>query len=431
VRNLARFLVFAGCAARIVAAQDERPEVALLRRITNHALQELSHLPDCTCLETLERSHRPAGITGRPRALDTVRMEILYTSGHELYASPGDARWEQNPTVFPAAGLIGNGPFALYLRSIFATNDAVFTDRGAEQVAGRQAVRYDFQVPRMVSGHMVTVPGGRGIVGLKGAFWADPVSLDLLRLEIHADDIPVDLPVFALTSIVNYARVRIGEQNVLLPQSADLDLVEDNGRENRDAIEFTHCRAFHAESDLHFEAPPPIVANPPPASFSGTALGHPISEGTLPPGLPMVITLTTPVTAEAAVGTLIHGKVSGAIRLRGQELVPDGALVRGRIRRLERFSDASSDYYILGLEFNEIELRESVLRFFADLQKIESPGVEWLWSTSSTTTHRRVTATESTYLPDLPGVGAFFVRGTTVNFPAGSRLTWKTRALTR
>ena len=167
MRNLARFLVFAGCAARIVAAQDERPEVALLRRITNHALQELSHLPDCTCLETLERSHRPAGITGRPRALDTVRMEILYTSGHELYASPGDARWEQNPTVFPAAGLIGNGPFALYLRSIFATNDAVFTDRGAEQVAGRQAVRYDFQVPRMVSGHMVTVPGGRGIVGLK------------------------------------------------------------------------------------------------------------------------------------------------------------------------------------------------------------------------------------------------------------------------
>ena len=431
MRGRAGFLLLAGCVARVVATQAPGSDDALLRRITNHVLQELSHLPDCTCLETLERSHKPAGSTGRLRALDTVRMEILYTSGRELYASPGDARWEENPSAFPAAGLVGNGPFALYLRSVFATNDAVFTDRGAQRFAGRQAVRYDFQVPRMVSGHMVTVPGGSGIVGLKGSFWADPVSLDLLRLELHADDIPVDLPLFALTSIVNYARVRIGGQEVLLPQSADMHLVEDNGRENQDAIEFTHCRSFHTASDLHFEAPPPIVANPPPASFSSTALGRPTTEGTLPPGLPIVITLTTPVTAEAAVGALIEGKVSGAVRLRGQDLVPDGAPVRGRIRRLERFSDASGDYYILGLEFNEIELRDSVLRFFADLQKIDSPGVEWLWSTSITTTHRRTTTIESTHLPDLPGVGAFFVRGPNLNFPAGSRLTWRTRALTR
>lgn len=416
-------------------AQPPDPADPLLAQITAQVLQQVAQLPDCTCLETLTRHHRPPGDPGPVRPLDTVRLEVLYLDGKELFSSPGETRWERNPAAFTAAGMIGNGIFALYLRVVFATGDAEFRKRGTELVEGRQAWRYDFQVPRLVSGQTLTVVGGKGSVGLKGSFWADVASLDLVRLELHADDIPADLPVFDFTVKLVYARVAIAERQVLLPQSGEVRLALTTGREDRDFLEFTHCQSFRAETSMVFEAPPPLVANPPPAAFTSTVVGQPLAMSNLPVGLRLAVTLTTPVQADTPVGAALQGRVAGAVRLQGKPLVPDGALVHGRLRRLDRFSDASGDYWIVGVEFIEIELPGVRFRFIADLEDVQAAGLEWQWSTSNTSVQRgrrrSVTTTQSTYLPDLPGVGAFFVRGTQFVLPAGARLIWKTRDLDR
>src|ERR1700680_4369505 len=77
-------------------AQDLPPEVLLLSRVRRHIKEELQRLPNISCLETVQREHKPA--RGKVEPLDTVRLEVL-TNGHkELFASPGDRNlWVQHP----------------------------------------------------------------------------------------------------------------------------------------------------------------------------------------------------------------------------------------------------------------------------------------------------------------------------------------------
>ena len=61
-------------------------------------------------------------------------------------------------------------------------------------------------------------------------------------------------------------------------------------------------------------------------------------------------------------------------------LVPAGASVRGRIRRLERASDGGK-YYVVGLEFTHIETSLGTARFYANLQDLEKrPNVKLILS---------------------------------------------------
>ena len=74
-------LVFAALAAMIAPGQELAPEVLLLARAKALLRQNLARLPDCTCLETLQRFYTPAGKSQTMRPLDTVRLEVLYSGG--------------------------------------------------------------------------------------------------------------------------------------------------------------------------------------------------------------------------------------------------------------------------------------------------------------------------------------------------------------
>jgi len=82
--------------------QDLPPGVLLLSRIKRHIKEELQHLPNVTCLETVQREFQPA--RGKARHLDTIRLEILSDGKQELYASPGDAGLRRiTRSLMPAA----------------------------------------------------------------------------------------------------------------------------------------------------------------------------------------------------------------------------------------------------------------------------------------------------------------------------------------
>jgi len=123
-----------------------------------------------------------------------------------------------------------------------------FTYRGPEELGGRAAVRYDFRVRTLVSGYTISIPEATGRVGMKGSFWVHKDSLDLLRLVIHADDIPDTLPIADAITTIDYGRVRIGDSDLLLPQTADFLLAETSGIANRNITDFTQCRSFSAQS---------------------------------------------------------------------------------------------------------------------------------------------------------------------------------------
>jgi hypothetical protein len=418
------------------APQDLPPGVLLVSRVKARVKEQIAHMPQYTCLETFERSRKRDGPKGELRSQDTVRLEVLFTGRKEFFDSPGGRDFkEENPRVFVGSGLIGNGMFAGHLQTLFVSDQGLFTYRGEEPLAGRPAAKWDFRVPFLSSLYTITTPSGSAVVSMKGTFWADPVTFDLIRLEVRADEIPLVLQVNDAITTVEYARTRIGQTDVLLPQTGELRLLGTSGEEAIDRFEFTHCRSFQAETSISFDQPD-AVAKPAKAAAATPNRAAPnlARELSFPGGLTVTIALAAAVTDRAAVGELIEGRVAGNVLFQGKTIIPDGAAVHGRIRRMERYSDMGG-YFTLGFEFTEIEAGGASTRFFAGLDSAGPlAGFEWSLSsgTSSTVdTRGRITQIEHQIVtgPALPGVGTFFMRGAHFEIPKGWKMVWKTQAL--
>jgi hypothetical protein len=441
--SLSNFMLLGGL---VLPAQDLPPGVLTLSRIRAHVQQTVDQLPDCTCIENIARYHKPAGKELKP--LDTVVLQILFSGNKELFASPGDTRWGANPSEFIGSGMIGNGLFALHLRAVFLNNQSVIKYHGMDSIDGRTTARYDFSISRMMSGFHITRGGASAVVGTSGSFWADPETYDLRRLEFHADDLPLELLYSEFSTAIYYERVRIGESDVLLPQEADLRAVDFDGAESRDLIEFTHCQGFRTDSTLHFGAD----EGPSAAGAAAPSLKPIEAESTLPPDLRITVALTAPIDEHAAVGSLLEGKVVGSVMQKKKVLVPDGALVKGRIRRLERHADEDKsigDYFTIALEFMGVELGGQNVRFYAELQDVDSgSGVQmtlaggrteqktWISTSHELASPRAVSEETRTsrvriVTPTIPGVGTFFIRGSHFTLPAGFKTVWKTQLFPR
>src|ERR1035441_1926769 len=183
-------IVLAGMGlAWAAAAQGLPPGALLLSRVKAHTREQLARLPNCSCLETVRRDEKPAGGVMGP--LDTIRLEVLYSDHHELYASPGDRRFGDNnqPADFVAGGTTSNGHFALYLSEIAGEGSLSYEYKGEESLSGRRLARYDYRVPVSMSGNTITMPEGRGTTGIKGSFWADPATYDIVRINAEAAEI--------------------------------------------------------------------------------------------------------------------------------------------------------------------------------------------------------------------------------------------------
>ena len=427
VRLTVRIVIGGLGLAWAAAAQDLPPGTLLLARVKTHMREELARLPNCSCLETVRRDHQPAG--GRMAPLDTVRLEVLYSDRRELYTSPGERSFGDNqPVDFVGSGTIGNGHFALYLSGVINDYGLSYEYQGEELLSGRRLARYDYRVPVGASGSTIHLPEGSGTVGMKGSFWVDPATYDIVRIAMEAEEIPLTLPILAHTNSIDYAHTNLGGTGFLLPQSADSRLVRFSGEESRNHIEFTHCHLYGAQSSVSFGASGGLP------QFGASSVLEMNRE--LLPALQVVIKVSTRITEKTAVGTLIEGKVEGNVLRKKSVLIPDGSPVRGRVRRLEWY-DEQGGYYVVALEFTDIEAAGTRYRFFADLEGTDGlPGLRQVIRTlkqekSVQPDGARVNldTIEIVSLPDLPGVGSFFVQAPRLDIPPGFRMTWKTRAL--
>jgi hypothetical protein len=224
--------------------------------------ETLEHQPDYTCLETVERTYRTAG-SRKPHLDDTLRLEVALVGGREMFAWPGEKTFEETDLrkMIPT-GTFGNGNFALHERSVFLGRVASFEYRGQEIVEGASGPleRYDFHVPRALSGYTIRVGDRSGVAGYHGSFWAEKQTLDVRRLEVIAEEIPADLGVTAASDRVDYARVPIGTGEFLLPVASELRMSDAYGIDNENHVRFSACRQYHGESTLRFDdaaaAPP-------------------------------------------------------------------------------------------------------------------------------------------------------------------------------
>ena len=395
-----RRLEIAALLSMTAALAGELPEsVIQLARVKSEVTRWLEHLPNYTCLVTVQRTaqSRP-GRAFNP--VDTMWYDIAHSDGRELFAWPGSRRFAERPiTTAITYGVISDGEFALHANTVFAGGYSTIRFHRIEALNGRDTLRWDFVIPLFGSGWTITNAGREAHVSSHGSFWIASESLELMRLEVHADGIPPDFPDTAAITTMDYGRVRIAARDVLLPQTATLVLDERSGARNRNIMEFSHCRQYAGESSLKFDVEHSQ------ASFDGPTES---AEGELPAGVSLRLQLSDSIDSRTAtVGDPVKAVlVSDAIQ-QGMTLVPRDATLRGRLRGIDRRMGPPVQY-VIEVEFIELEFSGKRMRFFGDLKRLEG-SVNGL---------RRIARSS------IPGTATLVFEGSSFQLPKGTVMLW-------
>ncbi len=359
VRGLALLCATLTC----VAQSDVPPAVLQLSRIKQQMADHLSHIANLTCLQTISRSRGDR--TGRMMKNDTLRLEVALVDGKELFSRLGADKFEDRGIgEFGAGGAIESGLFASLAHCVFMQKWPTYRYSGEEVLRSRRAVRYNYEVPLLGSGYEMRIGGQQAVVGFSGSFWADAETLEVMRLVVNADDIPVRLKIVKAAQSIDYGRVRLNETDFLLPQRAEMDLEELSGGESRNHTEFSHWLQYVGESTLVFDDP---------ISKGGSANQSKLQ---LPSGMILSTRLETEISSDRAlVGDRITATVEQDARWKQKVIVPAGATLEGRIRAIEK-PTATSGGFTLALEFSELQSAGRHTRFFARLSEVKSSSGE-------------------------------------------------------
>jgi hypothetical protein len=414
-------LVWAGSA---VAAPDDLPrEVLLLAHFKQHIRRILAQVPNYTCLQTIERSVLDRHQTVF-KPVDVVLLEVSEVGEKELFAWPGAHRFdERDLSSFASGGLMGNGIFALLARSVFVNDISTIQYSRDEEIAGRPVACFRFAIPAAWSGYTLRANGASAVVRLNGSFWIDPASLELVRLEARADEIPPELGIERTVTVIDYAPMRIGDSEVLLPQGAHMLMELIGGEARRNEILFSHCHEYLTASSIRFDMPDthaPVSAPSP-------------RQVDLPAGLTVSIELETAIDSTTAhIGDLLRGHVLNDVRRKGKTIIiPKGAVVTGRIRGMER--SPSGPAYDLTIELGDLEWENSRAPFYGELLAKGSAGADHAFLNSPNISGQGMAATpppqthvEAVHATQIPGTAVLHLTGERFRIAAGFRMTWRT-----
>jgi hypothetical protein len=391
------------------SAEETPRDVLQLARVRAHMSDVLTRLPNYTCLQSIERSRRSA--SGRTQLIDLVRLEVALVNGNELYAWPGSKKFQDTKIIdMVKGGAIGSGNFALHAKAVFQSSSPRFIYVGERILEdGRKTLRWNYVVPLPLSGFTLRVLPHEETVGYYGSFWADASSLDVVRLEVRADDIPRQLRIETTADAMEYKRVTIGEEDFLLPAHSELRMTGLDGVENINRTTFSGCKQFAGESTISFDDPAESTADAPETER--------VLE--MPPGLPLHVSLDTPITEGAsAVGDPVTAILKKAVKLGSGLVAPKGAFLHGRIVTLRR-QDVRPTGWVVAFHFSELEWENT--RASLNAQLVTVPGLQQ--EASGSTLLRSVIAQAA------GESGTFFVPGSRLSVRRGFPMHWETRPL--
>jgi len=412
---MARCLVAGFLVAALAASANELSLSSLLPPIQHHVAEYVAGLPNYTCLETVHRFERPRRVKDF-QTIDTIKLEIAVLNGTEHFAWPGSNQFEDKdlPDLLGGGhGGLAKGDFVMHARNIFLRDQATFSSPRAEKLGDRAAIRLDYEVPVAKSNFEIRADGQKAVVGYKGSAWVDENTLQLLRISLEAENIPSKVRVRSVRSEINYAVVQLGDSQVLLPSSSKYTLQHSSRVDLSSSVEFSGCRQYAATSNLSFDDA--AIANP--------AAHDSDREAPMPAGIVMPLRLTAAIdSATAAVGDTLTAVTTRNVLVVGGIDFPAGTTVRGRIRKMERHFDPMP-YFVVGLEFNELDTGSRRIPFFAEMKNMTRvPGM-----LADGAVGMPALARMQSSLPRIPGVAAFLFTSKRVQIPKGHAMTWETK----
>ena len=321
--------------------------------------QELDRLPDYACHQTIDRFGR-FGAEKPWDKIDTLQLEVGMSNNREMYSWAGARQFQESQlSDLVGRGVAGTGHFALLARHVFLPGAGKFSYKGESEVDGRQAHEWSFEVPLAKSRYRLRTAHAEAVVAFLGTIWADTKTLDVVRMEIQAYDLPEKLALVEAGNVIRYQRVRIGDKESLLPIYSELMLVSTDGNENLNRQKLGECRQYLGEAKVSFE------------SESKEAIPAKVESATgavqLPRASVLELELAEPlVPVKAVVGQPLKIRMSRALRRDEQILLAEGSEVAARVVRLER-QETPFPLWEIGIELVSVQVGTEVVDLRATL----------------------------------------------------------------
>jgi hypothetical protein len=244
------------CFSMATAFAADKPTVedpeALLQRVRSHATEHLAQLPNYTCREVVDRLVRSGS---NWQHLDTVELEVAYVGQQEIFSRPGEAFAEQSVDKVVSGGTIGNGAFGSHIDVIFSGDVAEFKYVGTAKKDGHQTYRFDLRVPQEKSRFLVRHRSAQGMAGYQGSVWVDTETLDVVRVDFKVNRIPPHIGVRLIEESLHYKKMRIGNNDFLLPRNSELAATDDLGNHSLNMIGLDNCREYTGQSVVKYGPP--------------------------------------------------------------------------------------------------------------------------------------------------------------------------------
>jgi hypothetical protein len=250
--NFVRVLLWAvpGTLSPMGRAQTTAPDPALLDHVRARMQQNLATLPNYTCDVNIGRYWRN-GHNKRWTPYDRVQLSLTVVDRVELYGRRRGGEMQQDdPRKLVPTGTIGNGEFAAIAETLFRSDAPQFHYAGVGQIEGRAAARFDYVVPIERSKYDVTGDGRTARVPFHGSFWAAVDTLEVLRIELVADQIPAPLGLQKVSDVVEYDSVPVAGRAVLLPREGLNEIDAADGQDSLNHTKFQNCREYKGEARM-------------------------------------------------------------------------------------------------------------------------------------------------------------------------------------
>jgi len=181
--------------------------------------------------------------------MDTVREQVTFSGHQETYEVQSLNGKPVHMARSALGGNISSGEFGTMLERLFDPVSAV--DFGYERKTTLRGVAVDVFAYRVSKEHGYTLYSGNQKYesAWEGLVYADHATSAVMRISMDCFGIPVNFPVHHLNMTLDYARVKIGEREYLLPSKFELTQ-ESSGGVTINRAQYGGYRKFETEASF-------------------------------------------------------------------------------------------------------------------------------------------------------------------------------------
>jgi hypothetical protein len=235
------------------AAKPKSTSQELLAHSKDWAANFAASLPNFVCHQSTTRYIEESKQEGW-RALDIVTAQIVYEDGKESYRDITVGGKKTSKSMLELGGNTSTGEYATTLEGIFSPGSrADFKFYRSATIGEASTSIYDFKVALRNSNWQIRIGGQMLLPAYSGSVWIDKSTARVRRIEMQADNIPVDFPYDSVQWAVDYDSVSLGARRFWLPIHAEnLGCQRGTSICTKNTIDFRNYHKFSGESTIDF-----------------------------------------------------------------------------------------------------------------------------------------------------------------------------------